>query len=300
MNYLITGATGFIGQRLIANINGNIRVLSRNKYLNYDTVVCDFEKDLSPDSTLFGVDIVVHLAGIAHDVNYKAKAQDIYQKVNVDATIRLAELAVKSNVRRFVFVSSVKAGGSLTSGKCINESDQNEPEGVYGKSKRKAELKLLKIGKESGMHVSIIRPSLVYGPSAKGNLKLMLSGIKKGWFPPLPETGNKRSMIHVDDLVLAILLVANDDRSNGEIFIATDGDPHSSREIYNAMCSALDKSIPKWSTPKFLFDMVSLISPRIKYKLNKLFGDECYSSKKLEKLGFKAQKTLKDMNETSF
>ena len=300
MNYLITGATGFIGQRLIANINGNIRVLSRNKYLNYDTVVCDFEKDLIPDSTLFGVDIVFHLAGIAHDVNYKAKAQDIYQKVNVDATIRLAELAVKSNVRRFVFVSSVKAGGGLTSGKCINESDQNEPEGVYGKSKRKAELKLLKIGKESGMHVSIIRPSLVYGPSAKGNLKLMLSGIKKGWFPPLPETGNKRSMIHVDDLVLAILLVANDDRSNGEIFIATDGAPHSSREIYNAMCSALDKSIPKWSIPKFLFDMVSLISPRIKYKLNKLFGDECYSSKKLEKLGFKAQKILKDMNETDF
>jgi len=300
MNYLITGATGFIGQRLIANINGNIRVLSRNKYLNYDTVVCDFEKDLIPDSTLFGVDIVFHLAGIAHDVNYKAKAQDIYQKVNVDATIRLAELAVKSNVRRFVFVSSVKAGGGLTSGKCINESDQNEPEGVYGKSKRKAELRLLKIGKESGMHVSIIRPSLVYGPSAKGNLKLMLSGIKNGWFPPLPETGNKRSMIHVDDLVLAILLVANDDRSNGEIFIATDGAPHSSREIYNAMCSALDKSIPKWSIPKFLFDMVSLISPRIKYKLNKLFGDECYSSKKLEKLGFKAQKILKDMNETDF
>ena len=300
MNYLITGATGFIGQRLIANINGNIRVLSRNKYLNYDTVVCDFEKDLIPDSTLFGVDIVFHLAGIAHDVNYKAKAQDIYQKVNVDATIRLAELAVKSNVRRFVFVSSVKAGGGLTSGKCINESDQNEPEGVYGKSKRKAELRLLKIGKESGMHVSIIRPSLVYGPSAKGNLKLMLSGIKNGWFPPLPETGNKRSMIHVDDLVLAILLVANDDRSNGEIFIATDGAPHSSREIYNAMCSALDKSIPKWSIPKFLFDMASLISPRIKYKLNKLLGDECYSSAKLEALGFKAQKTLKDMNETDF
>jgi len=116
----------------------------------------------------------------------------------------------------------------------------------------------------------------------------------------LPETGNKRSMIHVDDLVLAILLVANDDRANGEIFIATDGAPHSSREIYNAMCSALDKSIPKWSIPKFLFDMASLINPRIKYKLNKLLGDECYSSTKLEALGFKAQKTLKDMNKTDF
>jgi len=171
---------------------------------------------------------------------------------------------------------------------------------VYGKTKREAELKLLEIGKESDMHVSIVRPSLVYGPNVKGNLQLMLSGIKAGWFPPLPETGNRRSMIHVDDLVQAILLVSEDKRANGEIFIATDGTPHSSREIYNAMCSALGKSIPKWSVPKFLFDVASLINSRIKYKLNKLLGDECYSSVKLEALGFKAQKTLKDMNETSF
>ena len=218
----------------------------------------------------------------------------------MDATIRLAKLAVKSNIKKFIFVSSVKAGGAPDFGVCESEKDQGDPEGVYGKTKREAELKLLKIGKESGMHVSIIRPSLVYGPNVKGNLQLMLSGIKKGWFPPLPETGNKRSMIHVDDLVRAILLVADDDGANGEIFTATDGNPHSSRDIYNAMCSVLDRPIPKWSIPKFLFDMVSLTNPRIKYKLNKLLGDECYSSAKLEALGFKAQKTLKDMNETDF
>ena len=135
----------------------------------------------------------------------------------------------------------MKAGGKAVSGQCINESDQDEPEGIYGKSKREAEIKLLKIGKESGMHVSIIRPSLVYGPNVKGNLQLMLSGIKKGWFPPLPEIGNKRSMIHVDDLVRAILLVATDERANGEIFIATDSMPYSSREIYNTMCDVLEK-----------------------------------------------------------
>jgi nucleoside-diphosphate-sugar epimerase len=128
----------------------------------------------------------------------------------------------------------------------------------------------------------------------------MFSGIKKGWFPPLPEIGNKRSMIHVDDLVRALLLVADDDRANGEIYIATDCIPYSSREIYNSMCSVLGKSIPKWSVPKFLFDIVSLISPPIKYKVNKFFDDEYYSSAKLEMLGFKAQKTLKDINETDF
>ena len=70
--------------------------------------------------------------------------------------------------------------------KCIDDSDLSEPDGGYGKSKREAELELLKIDKASGMHVAIIRPSLVCGLNVKGNLKLMFAGIKKGWFSPLP------------------------------------------------------------------------------------------------------------------
>jgi len=301
--YLVTGSTGFIGSRLLGLLNTiecDVRLLARSKVNNYETVVCNLEQDRISKHTLESVDTVFHLAGFAHDMQDPSKVEDLYRVINVDATVELARLAVESGVKSFVFISSVKAGGGLASGKCINESDQNEPEGVYGKSKREAELKLLKIGNESGMHVSIIRPSLVYGPEVKGNLQLMLAGIKKGWFPPLPEMGNRRSMIHVDDLVRAILLVVKDKRANGEIFIATDGIPHSSREIYNAMCNVLGKSIPKWSVPKFLFDMISLINPRIKYKVDKLLGNECYSSEKLEKLGFQAQRVLKEMNETNF
>jgi len=107
-------------------------------------------------------------------------------------------------------------------------------------------------------------------------------------------------LIHVDDLVQAILLVSKDKRANGEIFIATDGAPYSSREIYNAMCGVAGQLIPKWSVPKTLFNLASLVSLRVKYKINKLLGDECYSSAKLEALGFKAKKSLKDMNETDF
>ena len=131
-------------------------------------------------------------------------------------------------------------------------------------------------------------------------LQQMLSGIKRGWFPPLPKTGNLRSMIHVDDLVRAIFLVANDDRAIGEIYIATDGTPYSSRQIYEAMCNVVGRDALNWSVPRLLFDMMSLISPSIKYKVNKLLGDECYSSKKLEKLGFKARKKIGDMDETDF
>jgi len=299
-NIFITGSTGFIGQRLVGAIGSNIRVISREKQPNHETVICDLQSDVIPNDALDDIDVVFHLAGFAHDVRDASKVSDLYYKVNVSATVQLANLAIKSGVKKFVFISSVKAGGDLHSEICANERDQREVVDIYGKTKREAELKLLEIGKESGMCVSIIRPSLVYGPDVKGNLQLMLSGIEKGWFPPLPETGNRRSMIHVDDLVRAILLVAEDKRANGEIFIATDGTLHSSREIYNAMCSAVGRSIPNWSVPKILFDVASLLNPRIKYKLNKLLGDECYSSAKLEALGFKAKKSLKDMNETDF
>ena len=303
IRYLVTGSTGFIGSRLLGLLNTiecDVRLLARSEVFNYETIVCSLGQDGIPKHSLETVDTIFHLVGFAHDMQDPSKVEDVYRVINVETTVELANLAVESGVKKFVFISSVKAGGGMASGKCINEFDQNEPEGVYGKSKREAELKLLKIGSESGMHVSIIRPSLVYGPNAKGNLQLMLSGIKKGWFPPLPEMGNRRSMIHVDDLVRAILLIAEDKRANGEIFIATDGTPHSSREIYNAMCSIVGRTIPKWNLPKVLFKIATLISPRIKYKINKLLGDECYSSAKLEALGFKAQRTLKDMNETDF
>ena len=110
---------------------------------------------------------------------------------------------------------------------------------------------------------SIVRHSLVFGPGIKGNLRMMISGIDKGWFPPLPETGNHRSMIHVDDLVRALILVANDERANGEIFIATDGQTYSSREIYEDMCPVLGKPVPQWSVPKSFFDLAGSVSSRI-------------------------------------
>ena len=107
-------------------------------------------------------------------------------------------------------------------------------------------------------------------------------------------------MIHVDDLVRSLLLVAEDDRANGEIFIATDGETHSSREIYVAMCNVLGKPVPQWRIPKFLLNIAFFMVPYVKYKANKLFGDECYSSVKLESIGFKSYYKLKDMNKTFF
>ena len=294
---LITGATGFVGRKLVKLLENyvyKISVLSRQQHPDYKTFVCDLAHEKIPTSVISSIDTIFHLAGLAHDQRISSKVEHLYRSINVDATFQLAKLAAQNGVKRFVFVSSVKAGGGAIVGRCMTEEDQGEPEGIYGRTKREAELKLLEIACQSGMRVSIIRSSLVYGTGVKGNLAKMRSWVEKGWFPPLPETGNRRSIIHVDDLVRALLLVAVDDRANGEIFIATDGVPQSSRKIYEAICKQLDKSVPSWSVPKFLFDGLASVSPWFRYKVEKLLGDGCYSSAKLESLGFRAECTLND------
>ena len=303
LNVLVTGATGFVGQHLIKRLkldDYNIKVISRRPVLGVEVIICDFLKDDIPDNALKDIDIVFHLAGYAHDLKSEPGIEQTYHKINVGVTVDLLSLSDKHNVKKFIFVSSVKAGGAPIKGNCASEKDQNSPDGIYGETKREAELRILETGRESSMHVSILRPALIYGPKVKGNLQLMMQGIKKGWFPPLPEIGNRRSMIHVDDIVRALLLLVNSQQANGEIFIATDGRTYSSRNIYETMCRVLGKSIPNWSVPKFLFSAIALISPNLSYKMDKLLGDECYSSEKLQSLGFKAQKELKQMNETDF
>ena len=303
LNVLVTGATGFVGQHLIKclKLDGyNIKAIARKLIPGVDTVICDFFNDSIPENTLKGIDVVFHLAGYAHDLKSESGIEQTYQKINVDITSKLLLLSVKNNVKKFIFVSSVKAGGVSRQGKCATEKSLSEPDGVYGKTKREAELKVLEAGRKFDIHVSILRPALIYGPKVKGNLQLMMQGIKKGWFPPLPEIGNRRSMIHVDDIVRALLFLSNNKKSNGEVFIATDGRVYSSRNIYEIMCHVLDKNIPNWSVPRLLFNAIARLSSGFKYKIDKLLGDECYSSKKLQSLGFKAQKQLRQMNETDF
>ncbi len=288
--YLVTGAHGFIGSRLCAAIlsTGNktrkcVRLNDPND--KAEQYVCDLATDRISETIFDSIETVFHLAGFTHDLRDPSKIDQLYRAVNVDATAQLVKLAADCDVKRFVFVSSIKAGGVAVPGRCMTEEDQGVPGGIYGKTKREAELKVLAAGRESNISVSIVRPSLVYGPGMKGNLRMMLSGIEKGWFPPLPDIGNHRSMIHVDDLVRALLLVAGNEHADGEIFIATDGIKYSSRDIYEAMCVVAGKKIPKWSVPNLLFNILAMFGGGAKRKIDKLLRDECFSSEKLKSIG---------------
>ncbi len=303
MKILITGSTGFIGQRLLkyCKINNfKIRLLSRSLNKTTETFKCDFEKDAIPPNAFRGIDIVIHLAGVAHDLKSGINIST-YEKVNVDATKSIAQLAKKNHIKKLIFISSVKAGCSPQKNICVQEDDQSLPSGIYGKTKREAELELIKILKNCNTELLILRPTLVYGPDVKGNLELMLRWIKKGFFPPLPDGKNKRSMIHVDDFVLAIFyLIENKEYLNPEIINISDGCTYSSKETYQLLCNSVNKQLPSWTMPMFLFDLLGYLHPRLNEKLDKIFGDAWYSSEKLSNSGFEPKLNLADINKYLF
>jgi len=301
MKALVTGGNGFIGSILLkalASKGYSLRILARKSNTNYETVVCNLENEAVPESALDSIDIVFHLAGYAHDLENTTNKEHIYRNINVNATANLIKIANKKGVKRFIYISSVKAGGIILSNRCMTEDDQGIPKDIYGLTKREAELKVLDFGKTFNMHVAIIRPTLVYGPGMKGNLGAMLNGVQGGWFPPLPKINNRRSMICVNDLVEAIILVAKDSRANGGIYIATDDWQYSSREVYETMCKVSNKPIPNFSVPLVIFSLMAKIGdvigfiPFSSFSFQKLLGNECYSMKKLQKLGFKPKYNL--------
>jgi Nucleoside-diphosphate-sugar epimerases len=134
----------FVGQHLIEclKLDGyNIKAISRNLILGVDTVICDFLKDDIPDNALKGIDIVFHLAGYAHDLKSESGIEQTYQKINVDITSKLLLLSVKNNVKKFIFVSSVKAGGVSRQGKCATEKSLSEPDGGVWKNQTRGRVK---------------------------------------------------------------------------------------------------------------------------------------------------------------
>jgi UDP-glucose 4-epimerase len=304
-NALVTGANGFIGDYLCkALINSGFQVSKHVRHVNSsdssEQYECDLETNSFPERALENIDVVYHLAGLAHEVQNSTLNIQQYQSVNVDATIKIANMAAKKNVKQFIFVSSVKAGGNSIKDQCMDEENQNKPIGIYAQTKRAAEIKLIEMSKTINMKVTIIRPALVYGPKVKGNLELMLRGIKYGWFPPIPNNSNLRSMIHIDDIVHALMFITNNKDATNFIYIATDGIPHSTRDLYISMCNALGVKVPRWTVPVIFFKVAALINPRIKEKINKILGDDCYSSQKLESIGFNAKRSIKDINEANF
>jgi len=303
----VAGATGFIGCTLCAALETRgvyVRALGRREVDGpWDTFVRTDLTQGVPADVVHGVDTIFHLAGRAHALSETGQDEDEYFDINVEGTRKLLEAAKAAGVRRFVFFSSVKAMGE-GGDKCLDELAACHPETPYGRSKLEAERLVLEGGYVP--EPVVLRLSMVYGPTHKGNLPRMIEAVRRGRFPSLPETGNKRSMVHVDDVVQAAMLAAEKPEAAGQTYIVTDGTPYSTRQIYEWTCGALGKAIPHWEIPMPVLKGLAKIGDGIgrlrghrfifdSDALEKLAGSAWYSSEKIERgLGYKPGRNLQN------
>ena len=299
---LITGSSGFIGGKILQPKD---RAFVRRPSGLANECLGDISDIRSLERACAGIEQVVHCAGYCHD--YRGSSAERHHEVNYIGTTNLLEAAVSSGVRRFVYLSTVKAAGD-PGGSCVDEEWKKAPETPYGISKRAAEQKVLEVGEASGMHVVNLRLAMVYGRGGGGNMERMAQGIRAGWFPPLPQTNNLRSIVHIDDVISAVKLVLRSDKANRQTYIVSHPVPQSGRDIYDALRRAIkgENSAVNWSVPEPLFRFVGRVGDYIdllkdgKFSLTsetvgKLLDSSCYSSGKISKeLGWVARVDLKN------
>ena len=255
---LVTGASGFVGSFLIPELLRQsylVKLLLRKsspkihfkcKKLRIDNLnVTKLEKVFE------NIDVVIHLAARVHVIkdNEKDPLAE-YRKINVDLTRKLASQAASSGVKRFIFLSSIKVNGEFTeaSSKFLPD-DKPNPQDAYGISKMEAESALLKLGKETGMEVVIIRSPLIYGPGVKANFLSMMKWLHKNLPLPFDNIKNKRSLVFVCNLVNLILLAIIHPKAGGQIFLVSDEHDVSTTTLLKLISSFLGKKVKLFSLP---------------------------------------------------
>lgn len=254
---LVTGGSGFIGRRLCVHLRQHgmkVRVAARHPAEGPwdDFLPLDLSTDDLPPAALKHVDTVFHLAAKTH-VTRAAPNDPEHWAVTVRGTRRVLEAAQRGGASRFVFMSSVKATGD-GGNTLVDEDFDQPPQTAYGRAKREAEEHVLTTARQSGMHPVVLRPPLVYGPGWKGNLWRMFRAVQAGRFPPLPENGNRRSMVHVADVAEAALLAAERPEAEARVYLLADGEAYSTRRVYEAMCHALGRRVPGWQVPLWVLN----------------------------------------------
>ena len=302
---LVTGATGFIGQHLVQRLlqaHYGVRVLTRPSPLqrNWPTNVAVIEGDIRDAAKMkeaaAGANLVFHLAGRAHALSQLGEDDDAYRPLNVEGTRNVLEGALAGGAQAIVFFSSVKVFGDETA-ECRDETAPSSPSTPYGRSKAEAEELVKDYTRTTELRGVSLRLPLVYGPGNKGNIQRLIWAIDHHLFPPFPDIPNRRSLVHVSNVVEAALLAALQ-APKSPCYIVTDRRPYSTRELYTMICRALGRQIPHWQFPLralmilgALGDLVGLATRRRflidTASLGKLIGSAWYSSQRISReLGY--------------
>ncbi|MBY0293185.1 MAG: NAD-dependent epimerase/dehydratase family protein [Alphaproteobacteria bacterium] len=267
MNILVTGANGFIGRVVcdhISNQKLNAYALLRKPQEGLNVkesfIIEDFLNFNEWEKILKGIDAVIHTAGLAH---VKGRLDKCYFDINTEITKKLALECVRYNVKRFVFVSSLAVYGLSSSQDLITLLSPLHPTTPYGQSKLKAEEFLQELQTKKLLEVVIVRPPLVYGAAAPGNIGLLLKAIKRNLPLPFARTKNRRSLIYVENLSHCLISCATHTNATGNIFLVSDGEDMSIEKLIGSLAKGLNK------TPKLFFFPLGIL-----HNILRIFGKE--------------------------
>jgi nucleoside-diphosphate-sugar epimerase len=269
MNILITGIHGFVGSNLVRAL--------KDKYALYgldivspdrEGVIRTFGWEHLKYQTMPPVDVIIHLAGKAHDTGNKSEAQ-VYFDINTGLTKTIYDYFLTSQATKFIFFSSVKAVTDHVNGAVLTEEVIPDPKGPYGESKKKAEQYILKHlpGPATGKSVYILRPCMIHGPGNKGNLNLLYQVVQKGIPWPLGAFENRRSFVSADNLCfITDRLIASPVASG--IYQIADDEALSTNELIEVMCDSLGRKPRIVHFPKGLIQALSRVGGLLHLPLN--------------------------------
>ena len=254
MKIIITGTTGFVGKNL-------------TQYLTTksDTVIplSIRNGDYQLDNT---ADAIIHLAGKSHDTKNTSDDNEYY-RVNTDLTIALFDKFLKSDIKDFIFFSSVKAAADTVEGVLTEEVEPN-PKTPYGDSKIKAEQYLLSQELPSGKRVIIIRPCMIHGKGNKGNLNLLYKVVRLGIPWILASYDNQRSFINIDNLNFIIYSILHDPKVASGVYNIADDVAISTNELISIIAKAGDKKPKLIRVPKIVIQKVANLGDKFNLPLN--------------------------------
>ena len=242
---LITGASGFIGKALVgalAKEGWQVRAASRHpaaipaKTGVERVALADLARPVDWSALLAGVTHIVHLAGIAHAPGLLP--DELYTRVNAEAASELAAAAARAKVERLVLMSSVRAQAGLSADHALTERDRAEPTDAYGRTKLEAE----RLVAGSGVPLTVLRPTAVYGKGVKGNIAALATLAKTPMPLPFAGLNNRRSLLALDNLIAAVSLALSSEQAVNGTFLVADAEPISVADLVAAMREGLGRS----------------------------------------------------------
>lgn len=266
MTVLVTGANGFIGRRLVerlANEGLTVRATYRRAPGDQHPLiewlqVSGLEDPADLSRLVAGVDTVIHLAGLAHQIGRAGEGRaDEFHRANATATSLLAAASAAAGVRRFIFISSIAVMGTRSS-QPLDATLPANPQTDYGRSKLEGELALERALQGSRTDWCILRPPVVYGPSNPGNMQRLLRLINTGMPLPFGAIRNRRSFLFIDNLVDAIVMVLRAPGVIRERYVIGDGTDLSTPALVRALADASGRRVTLVPIPVFLLRTMAL------------------------------------------